>query len=92
MTTIAPTTPAPAPARALMNAHADIAPMTYCDRCRVARAKTRLTVYTGTVLYLCAHHYAQHEMRLETDPSITIHTEPNECQCATCAAERRRGR
>lgn len=87
------TTTAPAPVRtALLNAHADIPPATYCDRCRVAHAKARLTFYTETVLYLCAHHYAEHEPVLETDPSITIHTEPNECLCLTCTAGRKRAR
>lgn len=65
-------------------AREEIAPGTRCDRCRMAPAKTRLTFVIGSTLYLCAHHFATHELALETDPTVTIHTEPNECPCHQC--------
>lgn len=50
----------------------------------MAPAKARLTHWTGSALHLCAHHYGQHEMRLETDPAFTIFTTPNVCNCFQC--------
>lgn len=67
----------------LIHARADIPPSTRCDRC-IAAAHTRVTFYTGSVLYLCGHHYRKHELVLENDTNATIYTEPNPCTCWTC--------
>lgn len=67
----------------LIHARADIAPNTRCDRC-IAAAQTRVTFYTGSVLYLCGHHWRAHEYALESDVNATIYTQANPCTCNTC--------
>lgn len=67
-----------------LTARAEIEPGTHCDRCRMAHAKARITTVTGNVLYLCRHHFDQHELVMETDPMLTVYAEPNVCNCYQC--------
>lgn len=70
--------------RAHLTARAPIDPGTYCDRCRMAAARARITAVTGDVLYLCGHHFTEHELVLETDITLTIYREALVCNCFQC--------
>lgn len=86
MTTTKPAPPREQTAResAHLTARTPIEPGAYCDRCHMAPARARITTIGGGVLYLCRHHYEEHELVLETDVALTVYAEPNTCNCFQC--------
>jgi hypothetical protein len=45
-----------------------------CDRCG-AQSYARVTLEQGTELLFCAHHWREHQSKLETLPGVRIHDE-----------------
>lgn len=70
--------------RAHLSARTPIDDGQVCDRCRMAAARARITTIQGSVLYLCGHHYGEHELALIADVTLTIHHEPLVCMCYQC--------